>query len=218
MLERKQLINNLLIRIVVLIILGVLIFSFSFLVHPHLDEKDVYEVKGQCIDIYEESIYVGKLSFTHKYVVIDDDKYLRVFHDIESCIDRPLTSLIGKEVVFWVSDKSIWYGYKHPIVAWEDASNSKEETLATFNDSSRSARIFTTTFSLLLIGPALIIPQILRISEERDVRMEKIWAKEKKAAMRKRIEDKNLPPLSEQKKRPKNISTKKWKQRKNNNN
>ena len=218
MLKRKQLILNLIIRILIFIMLGIFIYGFSFLLHPNTEETDMYAVKGKCVDIYKETIYVGRISATHEYIVMDENKKYRITQTIDEYLDVPINSLIGKEIVFFASYKSIWSGKNHPIVAWSDTADSKEETLTNYNEFQRDYRILVIVFSLVCIGPVLLIPQILRISEERDERMGKVWAKEKKAAKRRRIEEKNLPPLSEQKKRPRNMSKKKWEQRKNKHN
>jgi hypothetical protein len=161
----KRLTIKLFVRIILIIILGIIVFVFEYHLSPNYSEDDIYEIKGKCIDICIENEHSGRIS--RKYILMSNGEkyYVHSFH--QETIVSGLDSLKGRELVFWASDKSIWWHQEHTLVAWGDTPSLKEETLDSLNQNNRINRISIMGI-YLIVGSLFIIPQILRVSECRD--------------------------------------------------
>lgn len=161
----KPLIIKLIVRIFAVIMLGIILFAYEYHLWPNFSADDIYEIKGECIDVYVENEHSGRTSRRYITMSNGDVYYVHDFH--VKIIVGGLGSLKGKKLVFWASDKSIWWHQEHMLVAWGDTPSLKEETLERSNHNNRINRISSMSV-YMIVGSIFIIPEILRISEFQD--------------------------------------------------
>ena len=202
----KKLIKQLIFKIIIVCIALALINCLIYLSSPNIQEEDIYPVSSKCVKISKVSVKHGSI----KYIHMDDGEKFRIPDSMIDYVDGGLYKLENNNISFYASEKSLFWDGLPEVVAW---SHMKHETLKKTNQENFSMRL-TLGITSVIIGSLFIIPQILRISAYRDAQKEKQWHIQKKETRHKKIIDKNLPPLEEQKTKPKNISKKKWERRK----
>lgn len=205
----NRLIRQLIIKtIVVAVMVSVLIFVF-FQMRPQYDPSDLYEISGTCIDVYAESL--GKTG-TMYYVTMDNENDYFVGADLREEIEDTgigLKDLKGRHLQFCVADRFI---FSSEIITWNISTEEKKLGLDYTNQRNAEARIvIVIMFSLLGFVP--LTPSILRITQKRDQIKETAWRKKKREAEKQRFAEKQLESNGSSKKRPQNMSAKKWKKR-----
>lgn len=171
---------KLIIRIVIFILIGVVVYTFEYMTSPNYSENDIYEINGICVDVYEKGSS-GRTS--KKYIAMDNGNvyYIHKYH--LNGIIGGIHALEGKELKFWASDKSIWWFQDHTLVAWGETSAIKEETLAKSNRDNRINRISGVVI-YIVIGSAFIIPPILQLSVQYDINQKAVCSENRKKAKR----------------------------------
>ena len=205
----RKLIYQLIIKtIIVAVMVSVLTFVF-FQIRPKYDQSDLYEISGTCIDVYTESL--GKYG-TMYYVTMDNGNDYFVGADLREEIEDTgigLKDLKGRHLQFCVADRLI---FSSQIISWNISTEEKVIGLNHMNQCNAEARIvIAIMFSLLGFVP--LLPSIFRITEKRDQIKETVWKKKKREAKKQRFADKQLDSNVSNKKRPPNMSKKKWKHR-----
>ena len=165
---------NLFIRtfIVMLVVLIVAICSFQDM---NIVENDMFLVSGIC-----EEAYLGVGISEGNSLFMDDGKEYFFNHIFLEYLDCDFSQLEGEQIRFWAYEsKTIFGSADFLIVAWGDGDIKNES----FEDYSNDRIISYIVVLVVLCISALlfiILPQLLRVIEERYQKNIIIWRKERK--------------------------------------
>ena len=201
----NRLIRQLIIK---LIIVAIIISVFTYIVSimcPHLDQSNLYDVNGICVDTYSEPY--GKHGSAY-YITMNNGTTYQIIYNLLSDVGK-IKDLRGQNLKFCAVDRKV---FKPLIVGWNDNAEIRQRTIDETNQQHSKSRIAAFVI-LIVFGIIFLLPSIFRITEKRDQIKETVWKKKKREAKKQRFADKQLDSNVSNKKRPPNMSKKKWKHR-----
>ena len=197
----KKLILQLIIKTIIVAIIISILTYIGYLLSPPINQFNIYEVNGIC------SAYDKGRSC---YIEINNGTTYQITRDLLRKNDvLKVEELSGQNLKFCAVDRII---FSPLIVAWDDNADIREQCIAETNKKHSASRIAFFVITAMF-GLVALTPSILRITENRDQIKDIVWRKEKREAEKQRIADKHLDSNIPLKKRPQNMSRKKWKNR-----
>ena len=203
----KRLISHLMIKIIIATIIILILMYITALCCPDPKQSNLYEVNGICIDAYYEK---STKSSTLYYINMDNGTTYLINRDMLRYVNvSKIQELKGRDLTFLATDRII---FTPTVVAWNDADEIRETTLALTREQISESRTAMMIIYLFL-GLVFLTPSILRITQKRDQIKDAAWRKKKREAEKQRFAEKQLESNGSSKKRPQNMSEKRWKKR-----
>lgn len=164
MLEMK-----LILRIVLVVSIGILIFLGLSRSNPCYTNDDLYLVNGYCSDIQYEDV-LAKNGTERVYIVMDDGKRYYIYDSVWKRLDDNQKNMKGREVSFFASDKSKHWLYDHLIISLEADEDACTESIKFINKKHIETRVVILLTYCVVMSLFYLTPEILREIEKREHR------------------------------------------------
>ena len=164
---------RLLLRIIIFILIGIIIFLGLTNSNPCYTTDDLYLVSGYCSDIQYERIN-AKNGSERVYIVTDDGKRYYIYDNLWKRLNEEQQNIKGYEISFWASDKGKHWVYDHLFIAFDSDANDCMDSVKLINKKNIGTQAIALLLYCVMMCVFYLAPELLREMEKRDRVQQKV--------------------------------------------
>ena len=164
---------KLILRIIIFLLVGTLIFLGLNLSNPRYTMDDLYLVSGYCSDVHFDFIS-SKAGSQRVYIVMDDGEAYYIYDSLWKRLDEEQRDMKGKEISFYASDKGKHWSCEHLFVGFGSDKDDCLDSVKSINKSNASTKVMLLSLYSIVLFFVYLAPEILYQMEKRDRAQQKV--------------------------------------------
>ena len=170
---------KLILRIIIFLLVGTLIFLGLNLSNPRYTMDDLYLVSGYCSDVHFDFIS-SKAGSQRVYFVMEDGEAYYIYDYLWKRLNEEQRDMKGKEISFYASDKGKHWVFDHLFVGFGSDKDDCLDSVKSINKSNASTKVTLLSLYSIVLFFVYLAPEILYQMEQHDKASKKKNKKSKK--------------------------------------
>ena len=170
---------KLILRIIIFLLVGTLIFLGLNLSNPRYTMDDLYLVSGYCSDVHFDFIS-SKAGSQRVYIVMEDGEAYYIYDYLWKRLNEEQRDMKGKEISFYASDKGKHWVFDHLFVGFGSDKDDCLDSVKSINKSNASTKVTLLSLYSIVLFFVYLAPEILYQMEQHDKASKKKNKKSKK--------------------------------------